>query len=30
MIDPTVRAIAHDPAGEVENIRMARSACEGT
>jgi ribosome-associated translation inhibitor RaiA len=28
LIDPTVHAIAHDPAGELENIRMARSACE--
>lgn len=28
LIDPTVRAIAHDPDGELENINMARSACE--
>jgi ribosome-associated translation inhibitor RaiA len=28
LIDPTVRAIAHDPDGELENINMARSACD--
>jgi ribosome-associated translation inhibitor RaiA len=27
LIDPTVRAVAHDPAGELANINMARSAC---
>ena len=27
-IDPTVRAIAHNPDEELENINMARSACE--
>ena len=28
LIDPTVRAIAHHPEEELENINMARSACE--
>jgi ribosome-associated translation inhibitor RaiA len=28
LIDPTVRAIAHHPDEELENINMARSACE--
>lgn len=28
LIDPTVRAIAHRPDEELENINMARSACE--
>lgn len=28
LIDPTVRDIAHHPDEELENIRMARSACE--
>lgn len=27
LIDPTIRAILHDPAGELANINMARSAC---
>jgi ribosome-associated translation inhibitor RaiA len=27
LIDPTVRAVMHDPAGELTNINMARSAC---
>ena len=26
LIDPTVRAFAHDTAGELENVNMARSA----
>jgi ribosome-associated translation inhibitor RaiA len=26
LIDPTVKAFAHDPAGELENVNMARSA----
>jgi len=30
LIDPAVRAIEHDPDGELENINMARSACEVT
>jgi ribosome-associated translation inhibitor RaiA len=28
LIDPAVRAIEHNPAEEVENIRMARTACD--
>ncbi len=27
LIDPCIRAILHDPAGELANINMARSAC---
>jgi hypothetical protein len=27
LIDPTVRAFAHDPVGERQNVNMARSAC---
>jgi ribosome-associated translation inhibitor RaiA len=30
LIDPTVRAFEHDPDGELENVNMARSACEAS